>query len=425
MYGSTRARFVRMFGSAVAIQALLSATNFFIGIVLIRHTADLQYGYYVLITNAMLLISGLQSAFVQPPLVLRMTTLDPAGRATLVGGLYHGQRILLRRAAAALSGVTLLLWLFHVIEPEQVFLNFAAIIALVCILYKESFRMVLLAHRRSYDVLKADGCYVLIVVVTVPLATLTPMPAAFAVLLIAAATCVSGVMMSRFLWRFEPWDRKSRQPVLTELAPMGGWSAAGSATHWAFSQGYSYVVAAVLDVPSVAALAAIRLLMMPINLLSSGITSLMMPTASAWLQQHGAVALFRRLWAIAAGLAALALCYFGALWFTRDALFAHLIRKSFAHRDGLMLAWFSVFLVMIFRDQLLYVLGATGRFRSLTSITLASALISLGTGYVAILHLGVLGAPLGVLIGELVNLAGIIVLSRRCINLAPAAQAAP
>jgi hypothetical protein len=89
---SRRGAFVRMFGSAIFTQALLSAMNFFIGLVLIRHTTDAQYGYYVLVANASLLLSGLQSAFVQPPLVMRLTKADRVERAEIVGGLFGEQR---------------------------------------------------------------------------------------------------------------------------------------------------------------------------------------------------------------------------------------------------------------------------------------------------------------------------------------------
>ena len=43
-----------------------------------------------------------------------------------------------------------------------------------------------------------------------------------------------------------------------------------------------------LDVAAVAAFAATRLLVMPINLLSSGIGTLMLPLASGWMNAHGA-----------------------------------------------------------------------------------------------------------------------------------------
>ena len=84
--------FARLFGSAVISQALLSAASFAIGLVLIRRSSDLQYGYFILASNAILLLASLQNAFFAPPLAARLNRLDAAGRSALVGGLYREQR---------------------------------------------------------------------------------------------------------------------------------------------------------------------------------------------------------------------------------------------------------------------------------------------------------------------------------------------
>ena len=48
----------RMLGSAVTSQAVLSAASFAVGLLLIRHTSDLQYGYFILASSAVLLIAA-------------------------------------------------------------------------------------------------------------------------------------------------------------------------------------------------------------------------------------------------------------------------------------------------------------------------------------------------------------------------------
>jgi O-antigen/teichoic acid export membrane protein len=150
---------------------------------------------------------------------------------------------------------------------------------------------------------------------------------------------------------------------------------------------------------------------MPVNLLSTGIGSLMLPLASGWLQQHGSRLLRRRLCWLALGLAAVALGYFGILWWLRDWIFAVILKKQFEHRDALLLLWGAIFLTMLVRDQLLYLLAAQGRFRVLAVLTLVTALLSLTASYWGMLSFGVAGALVGVLIGELLNVTGIVILS--------------
>ncbi|MDO8704264.1 MAG: hypothetical protein Q7J84_04885 [Sulfuricaulis sp.] len=408
-----RFAFARLLSSAVVSQALLSAASFAIGLILIRSTTDVQYGYYILALNAILLLVSLQNAFFNPPLAIRMNRLDRLGRGELVGGLYREQRRLLPAFGAITVVIALGLWYAEVLDAHTGPLVLATIAAALAILHREYFRMVLFAHRRPHDVLRTDIFYVVLMVAGVFVATLTPAPAVTAVFTLSLAAAASGILLSRTLHRHESWDIQGRQGILREIAPLAAWSTAGAAIHWTFSQGYIYLVAGTLDVTAVAAIAATRLLMMPVNLLSTGIGSLMLPLASGWLQQHGAPLLRRRLYLLALGLAAATLCYFAILWFLRDWIFAVVLKKQFAQRDELLILWGAIFLVMVIRGQLIYLLAAQGRFRVLTLLTLVSAVIALAASYWGMRRFGVAGALVGVLIGELINVAGIVILSLR------------
>ncbi len=50
-----RGALARLFGSSIIDQALLSAANFAVGLMLIRYSSETQYGYYILAFNAMML----------------------------------------------------------------------------------------------------------------------------------------------------------------------------------------------------------------------------------------------------------------------------------------------------------------------------------------------------------------------------------
>lgn len=408
--------FVRMFSSAVLMQSLLSACNLAVGLVLIRLTTDVQYGYYVLVMNTLVLLTSLQNAYVQPPLVLRMVGATPAQRAALIGGVFKGQQRVVLSVGAAVAATLIAVRLGGWVDGQFLVLMAAGSVAAMAAFYREFFRMVLLAYRLPQSVLKADVLYVALLIPGAALATMTPVPAAGVCLALAAAAAVGGRAAARALRAHAGWDSHGSPRALLELASIGGWSTAGCAAHWSFSQGYNYVVAGTLDIASVAALAATRLLMMPINLLSSGIGSLMMPTATSWLHAHGPAVVFRRLALIAACVALLAVCYIGVLWLLQDWIFSDLMHKHFVQGRALLAIWSCVFLVMIFRDQLLFLPGSSGMFKALTLTTGVSAVVSLSFGYLAIQRIGLLGAPLAVLGGEVVNVGLIIILSMRRIR---------
>jgi O-antigen/teichoic acid export membrane protein len=364
---------VRLLGSAVIVQALLSAGSLGVGLILIRNATNAQYGSYVLVLNALLLVTALQNNFIMAPMVHRMTRLDALGRADLIGGLLRDQRHLVPLAGAAAVAVTLALWLSGALSVFTTVLVMAAIAAALATLYREFFRMVLLAYRQPVEVMQVDLLYVVMLVCGAFLATLTPVPAVVTVLILCAAAATAGKLLSKLLWRHEPWNTQGSRGILQQMIPVGAWTVAGAAIHWSFSQGYNYLIAGTLDVNAVAAAAATRILMMPVNMLSTGISSLMLPTASGWLLKHGARTVFTRLSLLAAALAGLALCYLAVVWVCRDWIFASLLHKQFEQRDLLLTLWSVIFVLMIFRDQLLYLPLVRTRYRPLTALTFASA----------------------------------------------------
>jgi O-antigen/teichoic acid export membrane protein len=416
---SRRLVFARMFSSAVLSQALLSAANFAVGLILIRRSSDLQYGAYILASSAILLIVSLQGAFCSPPLAARIGLLDAAGRADFIGGLRREMHVLMRVVAALAGGVTLASWALQWLDGPTTALVLATIAACYAVLNREYLRLVLFAHRRAQDVLRSDVLFGALTVAGVMVATLTASVAVVSVVMLSLAALASGFALADALRRHEPWTQVNPPPVLREIAPLAAWSTAGAAIHWTFSQGYIYLVAGMLDVAAVAAIAATRLLLMPVNLLSTGIGSLMLPLASNWLQLHGAALLRRRLVAMALGLVVVTLVYFGVLWLARDWVFAVVLKKDPAQRDPLLLLWGALCLVMVVRDQLGYLLAAQGRFQVRTLLTLASAVLALGASYAGMLRWGVSGALLGLLLGESFNLCGVILLAGRGYAAAP------
>ncbi len=403
----------RLLSSAVLSQALLSAASFAVGLLLIRHTAAAQYGYYILATNAIALLASLQNAFFGPSLAMRLNRLDLAGRTQLVGGLYAGQRQLLRIGAVVLLALAAALWAAGVLDAQTGPLVITTALVASALLLREYFRLVLLAYRRPHDVLRTDVVYVAMMLAGVWLATWSPAAATGAVFALGLAAATSAFLLAQALRRHEPWDDEQAHGVLRSIAPLAAWSTAGAAIHWAFSQGTLYLVAGTLDVTAVAAIAATRLLLMPVNLLSTGIGSLMLPLASGWLHRHGAGVLLRRLGWFALALTVVTGCYFAPLWLARDWIFTVVFKKQVEARDQLLLLWGLVFLVIVVRDQLGYLLAAQGRFRAMTLLTLVSAVISLVASYVGMLRLGVTGALVGILAGELLSLSGTVVLSLR------------
>ena len=77
----------------------------------------------------------------------------------------------------------------------------------------------------------------------------------------------------------------------------------------------------------------------------------------------------------------------------------------------------AVAVVAVVRDQLVFLPVARQRFRVLTAQTSLCALLALVVSYFGMQHLGVSGALLGILAGELLNIVGLVRLSLREVRL--------
>ncbi len=408
-----------LLGSAVINQAMLSAASLLASLVLVRRAADLQYGYYVLGWNAILLLTSLQNSFFASPMVNRLSRLDRDGGRNVVAGFYHAQQRLLPALAGVACFGILLAWASGLFSGQAAALALVVVVAALAVLSREYFRMALQAYRRPLDVLKGDSVYIVVMLAGTVAATLTPAPAAITLLSLGLAAGIGALLLSRSLRRHEPWSTAGVPGVLREIAPLGAWSCLGAAVHWSFSQGYSYMVAGTLGVTAVAAISATRLLLMPINSLSVGLASMMLPLAADWLNQDGAAIVLRRLVGFAAAVALAALLYFGMLWQFRGWIFDVILKKHFAQQDLLLGLWFVAFIIMVMRDQLIYLLLVRSRFRQLTVLTLFSAVASLTAGYCGMRILGAAGAPMGVAVGELISVTGILALSARESSIRP------
>jgi O-antigen/teichoic acid export membrane protein len=421
--------FVHMITSAMLGQALLSAANFMVGLLLIRRTPHTQYGYYVLIITGVQLLSQLQIAFIQPSLVRSIASADCEARRDFVGGAYREQRRRMFILASTAAFVLLVLWYSGIVERSTAIIVFAAIFAALATMYREYFRMVLLAYRIPLQALKVDIFYVVLLCGGAYLATLSRSPATIAAVTLGIAAAVGGWLLSRMVWRHEGWDINGSPGIFKEMAPFGTWAVIGAAIHWTFAQGFIYVVAGTLGVTAVATISATRLLLMPVNLMASGLGSMTFPTVSRWLQHHAVRDVFKRLCLLAGGIAGLGILYIVIMWFFRDWLFTHVTKVQFENRDTLLFLWSAVFLLMAVRDQMLFLPAACGRYRIMAWLTLATAIFSLVTCYVCMRMFGVVGALIGVLCGEAFNILGFIALSIREIALArprePVSETAP
>lgn len=398
----------KLIGSTVISQALLSGSSFIVAFVLLRQLGTEAYGYYVLISVGILLLVILQGAFFQTRIIAALTTQKGGDLAVQVGGLIKTRRAVVGAVFILLCLSCLIATVTDYTPPSTAGLFLAGAVSGYLVLWREFSRGLLLAHHQGGPILYGDVTYAVMLVCCSYISTLLPYPTLMAICSIGVTAACSAILMTKFLWESKPWDKDAKAASLREISTIGGWAAYGAGVHWSFSQGYTYIVAALLDVNAVAAIAATRLLLMPVTLLSTGVNQALLPLIARWNARDGLESAAKKVLKVSAVLLIGSLGYVGMAWMLQDWFFLTLMRHDVPLRGQLIVYWSLLVVVMQLRDQLSCLLVAKLKLKQLGFITSFSAFASLVAIFILVPILGPQGALLGVIAGELVNFIGML-----------------
>tara|TARA_R110000822_G_scaffold32743_9_gene93769 strand:- start:8931 stop:10226 length:1296 start_codon:yes stop_codon:yes gene_type:complete len=408
----------RLFGSAVITQAVLSLGNLLLGMALIRASTEEDYGRYVLGYTLLALAIAVPNAALFGPQAILCGKLDADARRRWVSRV---SQQLARGCLVGCAAVTVLMGLLPGLllhRWEDALLGASVAVAAAVSIRREHFRAVLYLSRLPTEVLKSDAVYAAVAVaLTVALATLVPGHAAPWVMLgLALAAGLGAWRAHRTIDERLGWAPDDGQNRIASLWPLGRWALLGSMINWSFVQGFYFVMVALIDVRAVAAVAATRLLLMPVNLLSTGVGQLLLPMAAGWFATLGGAVVLRRLTLIAAGLLGLTLLYTAVLWLLQGWIMGTVLGREFDDQSTLIAAWATCFAIGVVRTTIARAAMVVERFKALSGLEAITAVVSLGVGSWAMMQFGAVGGIVGLIAGEAVGLvlmAGYLGLLRR------------
>jgi O-antigen/teichoic acid export membrane protein len=408
------------FGFAVFDQVVLSLANFLVGFVLIRYASDHDYALYVLVQSTLLLVVSMHNSYLSGPVAVLTPKMSEEERWQTIGAVKRVQRRLLRVVAVPLVLLPLLGYLSGILDGLLASVMVAGIFAVWAALRREYLRSVLLMYFRPHTLLGADAVYAVTLLAGVSAAILIGKD------IVVGATCAlviagwaGAAAAHRSLATGPGWQESGAVSIWPQIHSLGLWSVVGSAIWWVLGQSYSYVLAARLDLTAVADVSATRLLLMPAIALAIGVGSLLGPTAATWYAQIGIHRLVRRLMMFLLAVGLLEVTYFVAIYLGRDWLVVGILHKHIHDLGRLLILWSGVALVGLCRDVLQSALVALGRYKSLAWQVGVSAAVAVVLMWFGLGWWGAPGVLIGMIVGELINLAGIIFLLRRCMRQAP------
>ena len=378
-----------------------------VGILLLRNTTDADYGLYVMAFSTLILAQGIQGALVEGPMMVIGAKKSEEQRRTLAGGLFGliGWAItplgLLAMLGFAAAGWT------QRLPAEIVMVGLAASLSVVALLFRDFLRHVFLLNSRPDFLLRSDAIYVALVILSAAIAAycFAPEAAPVAVLGLGGAAVLALLYSYRLIATHIGWRAGGGVAAFMETWRLGKWGAVGCVVTWIRQQGFYYLLAALLSIEAVAAVAAVRLLIMPVNLLVTGVGQQLLPVASRWLSELGERALVLRALVIGSVLLTGALVYFALLWVLREWVMGDLLNRDTTGMDELLLLWGAVFGIMTVRHASMIVVQALERFDFLVYVSFVSTPASLLVGYWGITQYGAGGALLGLIAAELIDLS--------------------
>jgi O-antigen/teichoic acid export membrane protein len=407
-------RLLQLFSSSIVDQILLSAANFFVGFMLIRRTSDIDYGLFVLVQSAILLIVSAQNAWLSGPISVLGPKRNPEARRDMVGAIETSHRRALNVLVIAALLFPLAAYVFKLCNGLVAIVMAIGVLACQAALRREYVRSVLLMYARPNSVLRADLSYIGVLLIGALLAAYGPKPAVlWAVGGLAVSAWVGSAAAHRSLGINPGWVTGNATPFWAEIKPLGTWAVVGSVIYWSFGQSYNYMLVSRLDLIAVANVNAARLLLMPTFVIALGIKSLLVPSAATWLAESGLKALTKRLLVFGSGVVVIDLLYIGFVWIFRDWLTADFLHKTIGDRDVLLLLWAALALIGLIRDVLMCALVALERFKPMAWLTGYSAVISLTLMWFGMSWWGARAVLIGQIVGEITNLVGIVLLLQK------------
>jgi O-antigen/teichoic acid export membrane protein len=413
MKGAGLGRLLQFFGTGVIDQVLLSGANFLVGFAMIRYTSDVDYGQFVLVSSAILLLTSAQNAWLAPLCAIVPSKPFPE-RRLIIGSVEASQTRLLRILVAIAFVVPVAGYLLGLISGRSALVGAVAVIAAWAALQREYLRNALIIYSRPKSMLWADIIYALVLMGMIAYAVFgTGYHSVWAVAALLLAAAAGWAVCYRSFAADPGWVAGDASPYWREMRPLAVWSATGAVTYWLLAQSYNYVLATRLDFSAVLSINAARLVLMPVIVFTIGINNLLLPVAANWLAEFGLHRLIRRLAVLTVGIIALDAVYFAFAWVFRGWLISDLLHKTIADRDRLLFLWACVSVIFLLREVLQAALFALKRVKSMAWLIGASAVVSLLTTWFGIPHWGAAASLIGQIAGECVNLVGLAVMLRQ------------
>lgn len=400
-------------------QAILSLMNVSIGVFLIRNTSKDNYGLYVLAYSAILFVVSVQNALITNQMTVIAPRKGGDDRERFCASLASAQYLIFVPIVIGCLLVLGLIEHYKILNAAQLDLAFAVGVASLGVVLREFFRSLFFLKLKPQIVLLIDLIHVGLVFAGL-LAARHFFPGnmhTFAILAVGIASAIAGVFGIVVAGIASEKYFSEMSASLSESWKHGKWALGGVIITWLQDQSYVYLLSLLAAPASTAEANAARLFLAPLALLNASIARTMMPRWS-YLRHEGDFASLHKT-ARQAGMlvVSIVIIYVIFLLFFRDRITSIVLTQEYADTGVLITLWGCVFVAQSVRSNQSIVLQVLHKFRALTLLNGASAIIVILSSFVLIKRYGTEGSIIALFIGEVVLAVSMIWVLRRTMKL--------
>jgi O-antigen/teichoic acid export membrane protein len=392
---------LKQFSGGIACQMIQSAANFILSMIVARACSKTEYGLYTVAFATLIIVTSVQNALFNGPFQVIAPGKNEKDRTRFTSGIALDELLffiglsLLSLAAYGGYGI------FRNDSPHLFFV-LALIITGCAWAGREFVRTLNSSHLNMKALLSGEIAFAGIAfIATMLFWQLKILNCQYALLCLAggcAMGSIIGLVQSKQRFSFRLIDAKA---ALKETSPYAWWALIGVIISTIQSQSYVYLLSIMTNLSETAEINAAKMFLMPIGLLSAGISRIFLPKGSELLNHGDGFKRLMKLTAITiAALLLLSIIYCASLSVFFKQIILLTIGNKYASITQYFLLWSGIFIAQVIRTPLMLALLVFKKFKYTAMVGAVSAAVTLTVSFLGMKSLGGKSMLVGMLVGE-------------------------
>jgi O-antigen/teichoic acid export membrane protein len=378
---------------------LLSCISFFVSYMLINYATADDYGLYVNILSALMLLVGFQNALFCTPMTVLGAKKEVDVQSGFIYDLFIIQLACLLLLASVIAFVIYLIGIKSSLNDK--WLMPSLIILFFCWIIREFFRVRGYLYNKGSTVFVGDiiyslGLFLLIGSSALHYSSLELSETLFYISLSALASivlyhCTHPMAVDT--------NKENVSKTFLESWKGGKWSLIGVTATWSQNNSYAYLVSLLISLEATALLAATRLLMMPVNMILTGIYIVLKPK---WARIVDTTPLLirKKSFEVLAGIILFIVIYTLIIAINWTFISEYILGGKFKDGVFVFIMWASVFFLQAIRSRYSNLLQLCEEFKYLAVIGLPVSVVSVLVSMIFVYFFGVVGCLVGSIFAE-------------------------